>query len=143
MLIEQFQKVSYGTAVKDNSLQKIAKIICLFGSGQTRDASVVSFSLFLLILESVVSYWCWNELLILDFVCVCFGPILHKLFSCAVLKKSCVIQCNITLIPLGQYYTGQSPKLVPQNLKNNFFQDKFYSLKVHAYYFTVLIFFAT
>ena len=59
------------------------------------------------------------------------------------LKKSCVIQCNITLIPLGQYYTGQSPKLVPQNLKNNFFQDKFYSLKAHAYYFTVLIYFAT
>ena len=77
------------------------------------------------------------------FFCVCFGPILHKLFSCAMLKKSCVIQCNITLIPLGQYYTGQSPKLVPQNLKNNFFQDKFYSLKAHAYYFTVLIYFAT
>ena len=31
----------------------------------------------------------------------------------------------------------------PKKLKNNFFQDKFYSLKAHAHYFTVLISLAT
>ena len=31
----------------------------------------------------------------------------------------------------------------PKKLKNNFFQDKFYSLKAHAHYFTVLIYLAT
>ena len=34
-------------------------------------------------------------------------------------------------------------KLVPKKLKNNFFLDKLYSLKVHAHYFTVLIYLAT
>ena len=34
-------------------------------------------------------------------------------------------------------------KSAPKKLKNNFFQDKFYSLKAHAHYFTVLISFAT
>ena len=31
----------------------------------------------------------------------------------------------------------------PKNLKTIFFQDRYYSFKAHAYYFTVLIYFAT
>ena len=33
-------------------------------------------------------------------------------------------------------------KLASKNLKNDFFRDKLYSLKVHAHYFTVLIYLA-
>ena len=34
-------------------------------------------------------------------------------------------------------------KLAPKKYKNNFFQDKFDSLKAHAHYFTVLLYLAT
>ena len=34
-------------------------------------------------------------------------------------------------------------KLAPKKLKNNLFQDRFYSLKAHAHYFTVFIYLAT
>ena len=38
---------------------------------------------------------------------------------------------------------GLLTKSVRKTLKNNFFQNKFYSLKAHAHYFTVLICLAT
>ena len=34
-------------------------------------------------------------------------------------------------------------KIVAQKIKKQFFQDKFYSLKAHAHYFTVFIYLAT
>ena len=34
-------------------------------------------------------------------------------------------------------------KLTPKKLKNNIFQEKFYSLKAYAHYFTVLMYLAT
>ena len=34
-------------------------------------------------------------------------------------------------------------KLAPKKLKNNLFQDRFYSLKAHAHYFTVFLYLAT